>query len=167
MATRVKRSALLPYAAEAVFDIVNDVSRYPEFLPWCSGAEVVEVNTDEVIASLSMRLRGLNETFTTRNILTPHERIDLELVSGPFKAFSGHWLFTRLGDAGCQITCTVDEAHGSPSLDLHLVAVRRPKIRELHFALEHALHGADLHLERARELVLAGLLQPFTPGYRL
>ena len=108
MATRVKRSALLPYAAEAVFDIVNDVSRYPEVLPWCSGAEVVEVNTDEVIASLSMRLRGLNETFTTRNILTPHERIDLELVSGPFKAFSGHWLFTRLGDAGCRVELNLE-----------------------------------------------------------
>ena len=56
MATRVKRSALLPYAAEAVFDIVNDVSRYPEFLPWCSGAEGVEANPDEVASRAADQL---------------------------------------------------------------------------------------------------------------
>ncbi|MFB3104937.1 MAG: type II toxin-antitoxin system RatA family toxin [Pseudomonadales bacterium] len=104
MTTRVSRSALLPYSAESVFDIVNDVSKYPEFLPWCSAVEILESNDHEIVAELSVRARGVQQTFTTRNILTPPEKIELQLVAGPFEEFSGSWCFKKLGDdEGCRI----------------------------------------------------------------
>lgn len=105
---RVQRSALLPYAAEHVFAIVNDVARYPEFLPWCSSAEVIETRGDEMVAALSLSATGFSETFTTRNLMTPFERIEMVLVSGPFRKLSGDWTFTRLGDQGCRVSLELD-----------------------------------------------------------
>ncbi len=104
MTTRVSRSALLPYSAEAVFDIVNDVSKYPEFLPWCSAVDILESNNHEIVAELSVRARGVQQMFTTRNILTPPEKIELQLVAGPFEELSGSWCFKKLGDdEGCRV----------------------------------------------------------------
>ena len=104
MATRVSRSALLPYSAESVFAIVNDVSKYPEFLPWCSAVDILEANDQEIVAELSLKARGVQQTFTTRNILTPPEKIELQLVAGPFEELSGSWCFKKLGDdEGCRV----------------------------------------------------------------
>lgn len=101
---RVQRTALLPFPAADVFAIVNDVSRYPEFLPWCSAATVIEESHEEVVAALSLSASGITETFTTRNRLTHCEKIDMELVSGPFRELTGGWTFVRLGaDEGCRV----------------------------------------------------------------
>ena len=109
MATRVKRSALLPYPAASVFHIVNDVSRYPEFLPWCTEVEIIEKNAREIVAALSLKARGITETFTTRNVFVPGRAIELNLVSGPFRALSGCWTFTSLGnDEGCRVELDLD-----------------------------------------------------------
>ncbi|MEM8766610.1 MAG: type II toxin-antitoxin system RatA family toxin [Pseudomonadota bacterium] len=108
MAT-VSRSALLPYAAADVFAIVNDVLRYPEFLPWCSDASVLEESPTEMLATLSLSAKGMTQSFTTRNRLTPHERIEMVLVSGPFRELSGGWTFTRLGaDEGCRVALDLE-----------------------------------------------------------
>ena len=108
MTTVVQRSALLPYAASAVFDIVNDVCSYPEFLPFCSDAKIVDSTVSEIVASVSLRSSGLTETFVTRNVLNRPERIDLELVSGPFHSLLGHWSFTRLEDLGCKVELNLE-----------------------------------------------------------
>ena len=106
---RVQRSALLPYRAADVFAIVNDVGRYPEFLPWCADASVLEASEAEVVAELSLAASGIRETFTTRNRLTPFERIDMVLISGPFRALTGGWTFHPLGgDAGCRVALDLD-----------------------------------------------------------
>jgi ribosome-associated toxin RatA of RatAB toxin-antitoxin module len=100
----VVRQALLPYPARSVYAIVNDIARYPDFLPWCTGANVVAETAEEIVATLELGARGVRERFTTRNLLTPHERIELRLVSGPFSRFQGFWHFTTLGqDEGCKI----------------------------------------------------------------
>jgi ribosome-associated toxin RatA of RatAB toxin-antitoxin module len=103
MTTQVKRSALVPYPAPALFQIVNDVRRYPEFLPWCHQAEVCDESIDGLTATLSLRGSGISETFTTRNTWVADERINLELVSGPFQSLSGYWLFTAIADQGCRV----------------------------------------------------------------
>ena len=100
----IHRSALLPLPVTAVFDVVTDVGRYPEFLPWCRDARVLEEGECEVIAELVLAAVGMNERFTTRNTLFPHERIELHLVSGPFETFEGAWHFKRLGnDEGARV----------------------------------------------------------------
>ena len=94
----------MPHPAAQMFELVNDVASYPDFLPWCSAANVIEQSRTEIVAALSLSGAGVTETFTTRNRLTPFERIELELVSGPFRRLEGGWTFTRLGDdAGCRV----------------------------------------------------------------
>ncbi len=104
----VSRQALLPYSAERVFHLVNDVARYPEFLPGCAAVTLVSSSPGEVVASVRVEARGFAETFTTRNLLTPHECIDLELYDGPFDRLSGRWTFEQLGDVGCKVVLHVD-----------------------------------------------------------
>ncbi len=105
----INRSALLPYPAATVFEIVNDVARYPDFLPWCAQAEVLAASESEVVAELALRTRGVTERFTTRNLLVPHERIELQLVSGPFRDLRGAWTFLRLGaDEGCKVSLLLE-----------------------------------------------------------
>jgi ribosome-associated toxin RatA of RatAB toxin-antitoxin module len=100
----IQRSALLPLPVNGVFEVVRDVSRYPEFLPWCRRARVLEETAQELVAELELKTSGVHERFTTRNVMRPHERIELHLVSGPFRTFEGAWHFRRLGDdAGCRV----------------------------------------------------------------
>lgn len=100
----VHRSALLALPVEQVFDVVSDVTRYPEFLPWCRSARVLERQGREVLAELELDAPGMHQRFTTRNVLLPHERIELHLVSGPFRTFEGAWHFKRLGsNQGCKV----------------------------------------------------------------
>jgi ribosome-associated toxin RatA of RatAB toxin-antitoxin module len=92
-----------------VFSVVRDVASYPEFLPWCRDARVLEHAHEAVVAELELDARGVRERFTTRNRLFPHERIELELVSGPFSRFSGTWRFVAIGgDVGCRVELDLD-----------------------------------------------------------
>lgn len=106
MAT-LERSALVPFSAERMFALVNDVRRYPEFVPWCAGAEVL-AETDALIeASLRLKRGGVEHRFTTRNTLTPCSAMRLELVDGPFTSFTGDWTFKALGEDACKIGLTL------------------------------------------------------------
>ena len=106
MAT-IERSALVPFSAERMFALVNDVRRYPEFVPWCAGAEVL-AETDALIeASLRLKRGGVEHRFTTRNTLTPFTAMRLELVDGPFSTFTGDWTFKALGEEACKIGLTL------------------------------------------------------------
>jgi ribosome-associated toxin RatA of RatAB toxin-antitoxin module len=103
----IERSALVPFSAERMFALVNDVRRYPEFVPWCAGAEVL-AETDALIeASLRLKRRGVEHRFTTRNTLTPFTAMRLELVDGPFTTFTGDWTFKALGEEACKIGLTL------------------------------------------------------------
>jgi len=103
----LERSALVPFSAERMFALVNDVRRYPEFVPWCAGAEVL-AETDALIeASLRLKRGGVEHRFTTRNSLTPFTAMRLELVDGPFTTFTGDWTFKALGEDACKIGLTL------------------------------------------------------------
>lgn len=99
----IKRSALMPYPARVMYDIVNDVERYPEFLPWCGGVELFHVDAHSMDAAILMRAGGLNHWFRTRNRMVPGESIEIELVDGPFSRLEGFWRFTSIDSAGCKI----------------------------------------------------------------
>ena len=104
----ISRQALLPYPAERVYHLVNDVARYPEFVPGCAAVTLVSSSAKEVVASVRVEARGFADTFTTRNLLSPHECIDLELHDGPFDRLSGRWTFEQLGDVGCKVVLQLD-----------------------------------------------------------
>jgi len=86
-----------------MFHLVNDVARYPEFLPWCPNAQVISASDTEMIATVEVAKGLLKGTFTTRNQLKPYDHIDLQLIKGPFKTLQGNWQFEHLGELGCRV----------------------------------------------------------------
>ncbi len=110
---RVSREALLPYSAQQMYDIVNDVQAYPEFLPWCSGAAVLESLPERMTAQVDVEMGGLRQSFTTRNTLHVGAEIRLELVDGPFSRLQGRWRFSNLGDTGCKVSLELSFSFGS------------------------------------------------------
>ena len=89
----VTRSALVPYAPEQMFALVQDIESYPQFLPWVSSAKLLERGANQVVGQLEMHRAGRRELVTTRNTLTPPREITLALVTGPFRTLEGRWTF--------------------------------------------------------------------------
>ncbi|WP_299180025.1 type II toxin-antitoxin system RatA family toxin [uncultured Neptuniibacter sp.] len=101
---QVDRSALVLHTAEEMFDLINDVERYPEFLPWCAKTEIVSKTADELVATLYLSKGGLKYSFTTRNQLSRPTQMTLELEEGPFSTLSGVWDFKVLSDEACKVS---------------------------------------------------------------
>ena len=100
----IKRTALVLHSAMNMFRLVQDVPTYPQFLSWCINAEVHEQTAQEQLASLAVRIGGVDHSFTTRNRFVPGEQLTLSLVDGPFSHLSGEWQFKALGDDGSKVT---------------------------------------------------------------
>ena len=98
---------VLPYTQEQLFDLVADVERYPEFLPWCRGARIVERQPHLVVADLIIGFKMFRERFTSRVELNPPRRIDVTYAEGPFRYLSNYWTFDKAPE-GCRINFFVD-----------------------------------------------------------
>jgi ribosome-associated toxin RatA of RatAB toxin-antitoxin module len=103
----VRRSALLPHPPGAIYALVADVERYPEFLPWCSAVRVLAHEGGEVTVRLSFASGLVRASFTTRNLLEPGRSVTMRLVDGPFDMLEGRWDFTPVGDAGTRADLVV------------------------------------------------------------
>lgn len=114
MTTRIQRSALLPYPAQALYDLVNDVASYPQFLPWCSASEILEASETHMLASLEVAKGGIGQRFVTRNVLLPGQRIEMNLQEGPFTSLNGIWEFKALGDKACKISLDLTFDYAGP-----------------------------------------------------
>lgn len=101
--TTIHKSALVPYSTEQMYELVDDVQKYPDFLPWCGAAREISRSENEVEASLDIAHSGIHKSFTTRNRLQPGQSIEMQLVEGPFKYLNGVWRFEKLGDAGSKV----------------------------------------------------------------
>lgn len=91
----ITRSTIVPYTPQQMFDLVNDIENYPQFLPWCPQAKINHRETDGVEATLYFAKGPVCHAFTTRNRLTPYERVDMHLVKGPFRFLQGTWHFEK------------------------------------------------------------------------
>ena len=107
MPTHAERRQL-PYTAEQLFDLVADVERYPEFLPWCLGARIRERQADVIVADLLIGFKMVRERFTSRVVLDRPNRIDVSYTDGPFRYLNNHWTFEPQPDGGCVIDFYVD-----------------------------------------------------------
>jgi ribosome-associated toxin RatA of RatAB toxin-antitoxin module len=102
----VRRSALIAQPPERMFALINDIESYPQFLPWCTSAQVQSRTDREIVASVGVRRGALHAQFTTRNELEANRRIRIRLVSGPFKTLEGEWNLLPVaapGQPGCRI----------------------------------------------------------------
>lgn len=102
--TSIERSALVPYSAEQMFRLVDDIERYPAFMQGCIDARVLERTESEVIGELTLGKAGIRRSFSTRNHLQPPHRMEMELVEGPFSDFSAIWTFDVLSETACRVT---------------------------------------------------------------
>lgn len=99
----------LPYPPSLLFDVVADIERYPEFLPWCLAARIRERNDNLVVADMMIGFRGLKESFTSRVSLDrPQLKIDVTYEDGPFKYLNNHWIFEENNDGHCHLDFFVD-----------------------------------------------------------
>lgn len=99
----VERSILVHYSARQMFQLVADVQSYPDFLPWCGGADVAAGHDNTLIAWIDIDYHGLRSRFSTRNRLHhPHE-LTMSLIDGPFRSLEGVWHFKALSDHACKV----------------------------------------------------------------
>ncbi len=87
-----------------MFDLINNVEDYPQFMDGCAGSEVMERGENWLVARLDLAKAGIKQSFVTRNTLDKPTSISLALEQGPFSALSGQWQFDNLGDAGCKVS---------------------------------------------------------------
>ena len=107
MAT-VKKSALVLYSAAEMYNLVNDIESYPQFLPWCRSDKVVPYSEDELRATIEMAKGAVHKTFTTNNRMQKHKMIDIRLLEGPFQRLEGYWRFEPLRADACKVSLDME-----------------------------------------------------------
>ena len=114
----ISRSALVPFSAEQMYQLVDNVDAYHEFLPWCGYSQELDRGEDWVEGSVTIEKGGINKTFTTKNYLQKNKQIELTLVDGPFSELQGVWRFDALKEDACKISLDLDYEFSSKLLGL-------------------------------------------------
>lgn len=86
-----------------MFNLVDDVAKYPEFLPWCGGTTVIHLSESVTHATVNINYHHVKHSFSTENKRTPPVLIEMTLLNGPFEHLDGHWRFIPLSDDACKI----------------------------------------------------------------
>lgn len=111
--SEISRSALLMYSAEEMYQLVNDINKYPHFLPGCVDARVLSKEGDSLCASMKVAKAGVNKTFITENTFIYAELISMKLIEGPFKYLHGDWRFLAIDDQACKVSLDLQFAFKS------------------------------------------------------
>lgn len=106
--TTIHRVLTVPYSPEQMYQLVNNIQRYPEFLPWCSHATVLSETSDEIRATLILSYGGLRKSFTTCNRLQKNKLIEIRLLDGPLSQLEGFWQFESLNPTTSQVTLDLE-----------------------------------------------------------
>jgi ribosome-associated toxin RatA of RatAB toxin-antitoxin module len=122
---RIARSAIVEHRAEEMYALVDDIDSYPRFLPWCVAARVEQRTAAGAQATLTIGMRGLRTSFTTRNENRVGEAIDMRLVHGPFRRFAAAWRFAPLSDEACRIEFSLEYELAGPLARLLAPLVER------------------------------------------
>ena len=99
--TVVKKSRTVPYSCKQMYDLVNDIEKYVEFVPYFSASSVSYRDDNEIQATLSISAAGMSKSFTTRNRLQANKIIEMRLIDGPFSHLEGFWRFDAVENGCC------------------------------------------------------------------
>jgi ribosome-associated toxin RatA of RatAB toxin-antitoxin module len=113
----VEKTVLVPYSAAQMFALVDGVADYPQFLPWCGGSSVQEIDENTVHASVKIDYHGIKQSFTTENTRRVPEHIDMRLKDGPFRQLEGDWQFIPLSASACKIVFSLHYEFSSKVLE--------------------------------------------------
>jgi len=114
---QVLKSVLVEYAAETMFELVDAVEAYPQFLPWCGSTHLVERTQELTLATIEIDYHGVRQSFTTRNAKTAPEWMHIRLQEGPFRLLTGHWHFKPLGAGACKVEFRLEYEFSSRLLE--------------------------------------------------
>ena len=106
----IRESRTVPYSAEQMFDLVADVARYKEFLPWVIATRVRSDSETEMVADMVVGFKSLRESFTSKVSKRRPEMIDVIYVDGPLRDLDNEWHFTDLPEGGCRVDFSVEFA---------------------------------------------------------
>ena len=120
---KVNKSALVPYPAESLYELVADIESYPQFLSWCADAKIISSKDNAVNASITIAYHGLHKKFTTHNKNVPGKSIHMELDDGPFHYLEGNWNFLELDNSSCKVTLDIEFKISNPVMRLALGGV--------------------------------------------
>jgi ribosome-associated toxin RatA of RatAB toxin-antitoxin module len=115
----VKKSVLIWYSPQEMYDLVTQVEHYPQFLPWCDHGRVIAGDANGMTAEVGISFGGIRQTFTTRNEHILNRQVSIKLVNGPFSHLDGEWHFVPLGDASqraCRVEFTLNYGFSSALL---------------------------------------------------
>jgi len=103
-----------------MYELVNNINDYPQFLNWCEGASILNQSDDQITASVQINQGGLKQSFSTLNTLTPYKSIEMQLLDGPFDELSGEWRFETLGENASKVHLTLQFKFKSMVIDMAL-----------------------------------------------
>ena len=104
----VNRSALVPYSCEQMYQLVDDIASYKEFLPWCGDSVEHQRDKRTVEATVTIAKGSINKAFSTRNSLQENAVIEMQLLDGPFKKLHGYWRFEPLKEKASKISLDLE-----------------------------------------------------------
>ena len=104
----IHKTAIVPYTPAQMYDLVNDIASYPEFVPWCAESHVLTCTEEAITATLVFARGSMKKAFTTKNQLQKDTRIEMGLLDGPFKHLRGVWCFEALAEGHCRVTLDLD-----------------------------------------------------------
>lgn len=106
--TTIHKQALVSYSARQMYELVNDIDSYVDFLPWCGSSRVLSRDADVIRATVEIAHGSLRKAFTTKNRLQQDKMIEMRLEDGPFKHLEGFWRFDVLGDQACKVSLDLE-----------------------------------------------------------
>ncbi|TMP55262.1 type II toxin-antitoxin system RatA family toxin [Pseudoalteromonas sp. S1612] len=115
---QIEKSALVMYSTKEMFDLVNDVEAYSQFLPNCSDSKIIKQHDNNMTASLEISKAGIKKWFTTENTLIDEQTVMLRLVDGPFKTLQGRWHFQQLDTHACKVNLKLEFEFSSKLIEL-------------------------------------------------
>jgi ribosome-associated toxin RatA of RatAB toxin-antitoxin module len=116
----ISKSAIVPYTPQQMFELVNNIDDYSQFLNWCDSSSILNQSDDQITASVQINQGGLKQSFSTLNTLTPYKSIEMQLLDGPFDELSGEWRFETLGKNASKVHLTLQFKFKSMLIDMAL-----------------------------------------------
>ena len=105
---------------ETIFNLINDIESYPNYLPWCTKSEVKEESADTIIGKIFISKSFINWNFSTKNTIKKNKSISLELVDGPFESLTGKWLFSPINQFNTRVSLDIDYKFKSSIIELSI-----------------------------------------------
>lgn len=114
----ISRSALVMFSCKQMYDLVNDVERYPEFIPNCADAKCISHTEQQMEGALQISKAGISKWFSTTNQLQANKKITLQLRDGPFRKLEGVWTFTELDEQACKVELNIEFEFSSKMIEM-------------------------------------------------